>query len=153
MIKRIKYVSRFASPMTEEEIGELAVECERNNMGTGVTGVLMTSGGIFFQILEGPAEAIDELYELICKDPRHKDVLLLSSENDVARRLYPDWAMKAISLEPSREERLAPLHALLETVVSQKTLIDKLVDTIERSVWQEVSHGAARTEPPAPIEI
>ena len=82
---------------------------------------------------------------MICRDPRHKDVLLLSSES-VDHRLYPDWAMKTLSLEASREERLAPLHALLETVVAQRQQIEKLLKTIERSVWQELTHSVARSE-------
>ena len=146
MIKRIKYVSHFARPFSPAEIDAIAVDCESSYMELGVTGVLMISGGIFFQILEGPEKVVDELYEQICKDPCHKDVLLLNAENNVQRRLFPDWAMKTISLEASREERLAPLHALLETVVAQRKMIDKLLHTIERSVWQELAHSTARTE-------
>ena len=146
MLKRIKYVSHFARPLTAEEIDELGVECERYNLESGITGVLMASGGLFFQILEGPEGAVDETWERIREDPRHKDVLLLNSESKVERRLYPDWAMKTISLEASRAERLAPLRALLETIAVQRGLIDKLVHTIERSLWQELTFGSARSE-------
>ena len=59
MLKRITYVSRFAKPFSESELEKLGESSARNNEELGVTGVLMTSGGIFFQILEGPEEAVD----------------------------------------------------------------------------------------------
>ena len=70
MFKRITYVSRFAKPFSEGELEKLGESSARNNEELGVTGVLMTSGGIFFQILEGPEEAVDRVYSAIANDGR-----------------------------------------------------------------------------------
>lgn len=153
MLKRIKYVSHFACPLSAQEIDEIALVSQKNNMESGITGVLMTSGGLFFQILEGPAGAVDRLFEVILEDPRHKDILLLNAESNVQRRLFPDYSMKTISLRSSTEDRLAPVHALLEAVVVQRKLIDRLVSTVEQSVWQEYAWGSARSEAPELIDV
>ena len=80
MLKRIKYVSRFADALPAPALTELEAQCVRNNTARGLTGVLMAAGGLFFQILEGEAEAVDAVLAIIARDPRHRDLLLLSEE-------------------------------------------------------------------------
>jgi hypothetical protein len=53
-MKRIKYVSRFAVPFREAELEELGMRAAKKNKGLDITGVLITSGGLFYQVLEGP---------------------------------------------------------------------------------------------------
>src|SRR5512147_272041 len=114
MLKRIKYVSRMSAPLSVDELRKLQTQSMRHNMKHGITGVLMTSGGLFFQVIEGPSASVDALWAKIAKDQRHRDVLLISSEEKVRDRLFPDWAMETISIDPSRADRLEPLHAILE---------------------------------------
>ena len=113
-------------------------------MDTGITGVLMTSGGLFFQVFEGPKESVDALWEKLENDPRHSDVLLISAEEDVRDRLFPDWAMETVSLDESRTDRLEPLHSILEAVVASRRSIDRLTSVLERAIWAELVHGVAR---------
>ena len=115
-----------------------------NNREIDVTGVLMASGNLLFQVLEGPAEAVDSLYEKITRDTRHTHVVLLGSEHSVTDRLFPDWAMRAVSLEESRAARLEPLSASVEAVMELQLTVDKLKSTLERSLWQELIHGSER---------
>ena len=49
-------------------------------MSHGITGVLCYGGGIYLQALEGGRKQVNDLYTLIVKDPRHKDVVLLHYE-------------------------------------------------------------------------
>lgn len=144
MLKRIKYVSRFAQALTADDVEAIAKDSESNNREIDVTGVLMASGNLFFQVLEGPAEAVDGLYDKITRDTRHTHVVLLGSEYPVTDRLFPDWAMGSVSLEESRVARLEPLSASVEAVMELQLIIDKLRSTLERSLWQELVHGAER---------
>ena len=105
----------------------------------------MTSGGLFLQILEGPPQAVESLWKTIVADERHKDVLMLSDET-VDRRLFPDWAMKTISLQPSTAGRLGPVHTMVEVISAQREVIDRLLGSIERAVWEEYVHGGRRIE-------
>jgi hypothetical protein len=137
MLKRIKYVSRFAQPFRESELEELGKKAAEKNQALGITGVLMTSGGLFYQELEGPSEAVDELFGAITSDTRHTDLLVLSIEENVSDRLFPNWAMKAVNLDAAAHVRLLPLKIMMEAVFDQQQLVDKMVWAIERGLRQE----------------
>ncbi len=138
MFKRIKYVSRYAQPLTHAEITALADAAGQHNAARGITGALMTSGGLFFQIIEGPAEAVDELYASILRDPRHQDVLPLAIDDFLPERLYPDWGMKLVDLDERSETRLEPLRTILNAVITQRLLVQDLTGALERAMTQEL---------------
>ncbi|PLK23832.1 blue light sensor protein [Porphyrobacter sp. TH134] len=64
----------------------------RNNPRYGITGALICRHDLYLQLIEGPTEAVDALYAVICEDDRHFDVRLLLSEA-MGERLFPNWAM------------------------------------------------------------
>ena len=137
MLKRIKYVSRFSRPLTHEEINDLVEKAVTKNMELEITGVLVACGDIFFQIIEGPAKNIDELYSQIEKDSRHKDVLLLNSSWGVMDRIFPEWSMRKVDLEECSRARLEVLRVILETIVESGKRLEVLTNTLERAVWEE----------------
>lgn len=139
MIKRLKYISRFAQQLSSEQIDEIATISAENNRKMDITGALMASGGLFFQILEGPKENIDELWAKIQNDPRHKDVLLLKVEDNVEKRIFPEWSMKKLNLDKSSDIKLEPLKAILQTVLRQSIMIQELTSVLERSAWAEMA--------------
>lgn len=137
-LKRIRYVSRFAAPLSKNEINELTRVSSENNAKLDVSGILMVSGDLFFQLIEGPPEKIEQLYRKIVFDPRHTDVLLLQVEEDIEERLFPDWSMKQIQLDSDGVERLEPVRELLISIVEQKVRVAKLTHTLEKSIWREM---------------
>ena len=144
-IRRIKYISRFSRPLEPSDIEAIGEVSRRNNAEREITGLLMTSGGLFLQILEGPPVEVEALWKTIAADDRHKDVLMLSDET-VDRRLFPDWAMKTISLLPSTTGRLGPVHTMVGVISQQRDVIDRLLGSIERAVWEEYVHGGRRAD-------
>lgn len=88
-LKRIKYVSRQKVPMTRDEIDDIVRVSARNNPSRRVTGAMMASGSIFFQIIEGPEASVDELLEVIRNDPRHVDFVCLGVQEACSTRLFP----------------------------------------------------------------
>jgi hypothetical protein len=139
MMKRIKYVSRFATPFSGSELEELGAKAAEKNEGLDITGVLITSGGLFYQVLEGPTEAVDGIFGYIKADERHTDLLILGIEEDVSQRLFPDWSMKTVNLDAAAHVRLLPLKVLMETVFEQQQHIDKMLWAIDRGLRQEFS--------------
>ncbi len=137
MVKRIKYVSRFEKPLSAKAIEEIGAQSQKNNEAKGLTGLLMSSGGLFYQVLEGPAEAVDEVYGRIVADGRHTDLLLMSTEDDV-ERLFPDWSMQTINLDAASHVRLFPLKALIKAVFEQGRLMENMMWAIERTVQHEM---------------
>jgi hypothetical protein len=138
VLKRISYISKFSRPLNRDEIAQLADDAAERNRSLGVTGMLMSSGGIFYQVLEGPIEVVDDLFRKIAVDPRHKDVLVLSIQEEVEDRQFPSWAMKKVDLDEAALSRLEPIKALLEAIVVQRETIQRLMRVLSRSVWQEL---------------
>jgi hypothetical protein len=137
-MKRIKYISKFNKEMTVNEINQLTEKSRKNNAEKDITGILMTSGQVFFQIIEGPEKAINDLWDDIISDFRHTDIILLKSENGSFDRLFPDWSMKGIALDAESELRLEPLKAIMEMIVEWEKRKDKLVNTLELSILSEM---------------
>lgn len=138
MLKRIKYISRFSAPLEADGIIALGEQAARNNRELGLTGLLMTSGGLFYQVLEGPAEAVDRVFAAIRSDPRHTDVLLLAEEPEAEARLYPSWSMHTIDLDAAAHVRLFPLKALMMAVFEQQRLLANMIWAIDRTVQHEL---------------
>ncbi len=88
----IVYVSSATRPFADEEILELLRIARRNNERLGVTGMLLYRDGNFLQVLEGSVGAIDELVQIIRKDPRHQGFILMSRKN-IEERNFSDWSM------------------------------------------------------------
>ena len=140
MTKRITYISRFSKHLVERELNALGEASAERNRELEITGFLMVSGGLFYQVLEGPEENVDDLYAAIAADERHTDVLLLRAEENVSSRLYPDWSMKTINLDASSHVRLLAVKALVKAVYEQQRLIDNMIWAIERTVHHEMKN-------------
>lgn len=94
-IVRLTYASRLTKEMSPAALKKIMVVSRRNNQKLGVTGALCHSPRGFLQILEGPAEAVNELYNRIVKDPRHSRVTLLEYVK-VPYREFENWSMAYI---------------------------------------------------------
>lgn len=139
LLKRLRYVSQFRQDFTRPELDELVRQAAGKNRGLGITGILMTSGRLFFQIIEGPPAAIDRLYETICADDRHKDVLLLGVEPDASARLFPDWSMRRMDLDRDSDERLAATRELLVSIHAQRLALERQTLELEKVVFSELA--------------
>jgi hypothetical protein len=63
-----------------------------NNRRNDVTGALMFNAGCFAQVLEGPAEAVEQTFDRIQMDERHGDVVLLGVAL-TEERAFQSWSM------------------------------------------------------------
>ena len=71
----ICYVST-ASPYIEgKDIDNILSYTENWNMNHSITGILLSSEGNFFQVIEGESSIIKELFDNIAKDPRHRNLI------------------------------------------------------------------------------
>ena len=91
-IVRLIYASRLKQKLDHAAVEKIADVSRRNNRKLGVTGALCSSPRGFLQILEGPPEAVNELYNRIVRDPRHADVSLLEYVK-VPFREFENWSM------------------------------------------------------------
>ncbi|MFO0626072.1 MAG: BLUF domain-containing protein [Polyangiales bacterium] len=133
-LKRIKYVSRQKVPMSREEIDDIVRVSAENNPRRSVTGAMMASGTVFFQILEGPGDAVDALVEVIRNDPRHVDFVCLGVQEVCSTRLFPEWAMTRLVLEA--HPRGQELEARLADVVASNDT--EATEELARLLWAEL---------------
>jgi len=75
-----------------EEIRAILEIARQRNKSATVTGALLFTASGFAQVLEGPREWVERLFEQISADPRHSDVMVLSF-TPTERRCFPDWPM------------------------------------------------------------
>lgn len=88
----IVYVSTACHPFSEKELLELLDKSRKNNMRLGITGMLLHEDGNFMQAIEGPAESVRQLHEIILADPRHTGIITLL-EQEVSEREFGEWHM------------------------------------------------------------
>ena len=96
-IYRLIYRSRATEPIDQNLVRSIEKVSVQNNERLGISGLLIATERQFFQVLEGPIEAINQLYCTIAKDPRHTDLILISY-GLVPNREFSDWKMKGIGL-------------------------------------------------------
>ncbi len=137
MLKRIRYISEFSDALGPDELRQVAAESARNNKRDQITGLLISAGNLFFQLLEGPPAAVDECYRRIKEDPRHTNVLLLAMEVGDMERLCPDWDMKGIDLNDESQERFDLLRGVMRSIHVQQMATDRLRLALEEAVWTE----------------
>ena len=86
------YVSHAAQAFHEADLLAILNESRANNKKNEITGMLLYLQERFIQVLEGDEKVVNELYEEIRKDPRHKKVTLILEGNS-PHRLFKDWSM------------------------------------------------------------
>ena len=92
------YISAPVKLLREEELLEILKISRENNVSKQITGMLLYKGGNFMQVLEGPDDAVNELFEKIKKDPRHHGVSIILSEQ-IETRQFPNWEMAFVNLD------------------------------------------------------
>lgn len=98
MLVRLLYASKAVDNVSQEELLKILSQSKANNPGSGITGVLCSSGRIFLQLLEGGRAQVSTLYNHIAADRRHTDVVLLSYE-EISERKFAGWSMGLVNLE------------------------------------------------------
>jgi Sensors of blue-light using FAD len=86
------YVSTDAIRFSDADLNGLLEQSRRDNVISGITGLLLYKDGNFMQILEGSKEAVLTLMAKVKKDARHRNIMVLL-EQEIAQREFKDWAM------------------------------------------------------------
>ena len=136
-MKRLTYISKLSRSLTSEQIEDIGKFAQVNNARYHITGVLLCSGGIFFQILEGEKETIDMLFAKIIKDDRHTEVLCLKNEENITERLFPDWSMKTINLDDDIDLLMKPIKTLLNSVTESHRILEKYTQPTILKIMQQ----------------
>lgn len=86
------YVSSAVGRLDGESLDRILEVSRRNNARDGISGALLYADGSFIQAIEGAPEAIDRLMARIDRDPRHRDLTVIS-RMPIDRRQFAEWSM------------------------------------------------------------
>jgi hypothetical protein len=74
-------------------LSQILMTARRNNANAHVTGCLICRGDLYLQLLEGPEEGVNRLYEAIFEDDRHLEVTR-RMHRQIETRMFDGWAMR-----------------------------------------------------------
>ncbi len=92
MLHRIIYLSSASKDLTNEEVHNLLLLSKINNKKNNIRGLLLFIDGNFIQVLEGDKDTINDLFQKIEKDTRHKNVTKVI-EDTIESRQFENWDM------------------------------------------------------------
>lgn len=98
-IHNLVYCSQSTIGTDTSKIDKIIAAAKYHNPRFGITGLLVYGSGIFFQWLEGPRDNVTSLMGIISADSRHSSVVVLSQEDEIRERLFPNWDMELVAAE------------------------------------------------------
>lgn len=112
-LRRLIYASRVARAVRFADAEAIANAASARNQQAGLTGLLLYTPSHFLQVLEGPAQAVQQTLTRIKRDPRHSDLRVID-EQEVEAREFGSWSMTArfAGAKPDELERLKLDEAL-----------------------------------------
>jgi hypothetical protein len=104
-LQAIAYLSTATKALGPGDIEALLASARLVNERAGVTGALLLHGATFFQYIEGPPAALQDIYARIRRCSLHSGLLELFNQ-PVAQREFGEWFMGFADAPPSLMLRL-----------------------------------------------
>lgn len=110
-LRRLIYSSRYTGSPGDlgDVLSKIIAKSIQNNRLVNVTGFLVAGEGVFLQLLEGPATAVQETFDRLSGDPRHADLVIIS-DGQAQSRMFNDWNMGQHYIGASGAPRLEDLE-------------------------------------------
>lgn len=131
---------RAVSAIESAELDAILATSRLNNRAADVSGMLLQSNFIVFQVLEGAEEAVDAVFARIAADPRHRDLRTVSLE-PIAKRGFADWAMGHADASEAEFAELAGVN----DIQAASTFLAALADAQARSLVTAFVKGRWRS--------
>ncbi|MFA6164879.1 MAG: phosphate-starvation-inducible PsiE family protein [Methylobacter sp.] len=141
---RLTYASTATKDFETEDLLELLKSCRINNGAKNITGILLYSHGTFFQVLEGNEAVVEDTFERIKKDKRHKDVTLIEKQ-PIKEREFPYWSMGFEKLEGKELSEMEGLNNFFEKdftpagFASNKNIVGPLLTHLRGKLVKQVT--------------
>ncbi|MDF3414146.1 BLUF domain-containing protein [Sulfitobacter sp. M57] len=122
MIYRKVYVSDMSPDVGQKDVEQILMASRRNNAVANLSGLLVSDGRRFFQVLEGPLDALEACYARIEADTRHRRVHLLA-KGTAPERAFGNWQMghaNPAELQPLVRDSVFELTRLLDAQAPER---------------------------------
>jgi hypothetical protein len=142
-LSRLVYYSRNRMTGDPQEIdfgiSQILAKSRQNNAKVAVTGALMFNAGCFAQVLEGPQDAVEAVFERIQRDERHGDVSLLAFD-PIEARAFEAWSMGFVGASVTDAARYGSL-AQESGFDPARMTGEALFETLHRLALEEENPG------------
>jgi Sensors of blue-light using FAD len=137
---QIIYASVASKPYSTKMLVELLDKARNRNSAAGISGMLLYHEGSFLQVLEGPNEAVDALYEKIHKDPGHCDPILLSREL-IEKKEFEEWSMGFVDTSHLAEkfQGFMEYSSSLKNMTVDKGRAHKILKRFQEGAWHRAA--------------
>ncbi|WP_018146618.1 BLUF domain-containing protein [Henriciella marina] len=96
---KLAYVSVATKTLSSVDLQNILESAITNNRESDVTGILLFNGTNFMQVIEGPQKAVEKVFDQICKDDRHRNVVVIYRERTAVREF--DEAPMLLQIVPA----------------------------------------------------
>ena len=115
MIHQLIYTSRLNPGVSAADLLQISDTASSQNTAHDITGMMLCAGDLIVQILEGPKEQIDSLFDHIRKDLRHTDVRVMAAAKAKSREFEGQgMVLKFVPTGPRQDA----FEALISATVS-----------------------------------
>jgi uncharacterized membrane protein (DUF373 family) len=156
MMIQLTYLSTPTRTMRNDDLMDILEKARLNNAGLGISGMLLYTGEVFVQVLEGEENVVDDLVKLIKIDPRHKDFRIIERKK-IDSREYAEWTMGFKRVEKDDLRNIPGLNKFFETdlggsVSEDKShLINKLTNHFRKEAKKKNVHDELSLEEEDPF--
>jgi len=91
-MKYLVYISTAYRLMNQDELLDILAVSRKNNQKNKLTGMLLYGEGTFIQVLEGDERTLENAYQTIKADGRHKNIIKMA-EGIIDKPNFPEWSM------------------------------------------------------------
>lgn len=74
----------------EPSLAQIFHACRHNNKLNNISGLILCSGAHFFEMMEGERDVVENTYQRICADRRHR-VTHAWGNSELIKREFPKW--------------------------------------------------------------
>ncbi len=92
MIYQTAYFSSASARLSDADVASILHDAQIKNARLKITGMLLLIDEIFFQVLEGDKETVEDLLTRIQKNPLHSGMIRVMRK-EAEDRLFPGWSM------------------------------------------------------------
>lgn len=127
------YVSEYAGIASDiqDDLRQIEAVSKIRNQAHGVKGVLLYFDGRFLQLIEGDEASLRELYDHICRDPRHRSIQCLIDQH-VEEPSFAEWNMDVFDIGPMETASMEVVKGVIDAYKANfKIKADRLVDIIK----------------------
>lgn len=148
---QLTYLSTPTRAMSNDDLMDILEKARLNNANIGVSGMLLYTGEGFVQVLEGEEKVIDDLVNLIKKDPRHKNFRIIERKK-IDSRDYAEWTMGFKRVDKDELKDVPGLNKFFETDLSgglsedKSDLINKLTNHFRKEAKKKNVHDELSLE-------